>query len=285
MKRLRWLAIAGLAFVPAVPADDTGPSEEAIAKAIEEVKADLPDTFTVEVVEGWFVVASNASGSSHERAKGTVTHTYRAMYQEFFEARPDRPLKVYLFRDSTSYEAYNERAYGRPPTTPYGFYRASERKMVMNIATGTGTLAHEMVHPLLAQDFPAVPSWFNEGFASLFEQSSYTDEGTMRGMVNWRLPGLQRAFARGDDVSLEGVMKTTTDEFYGEGSGTHYAIARYLCLWLQEKALLRDYYRAFRTGHGEDPTGVATLEKTTGKSLADLEKEWKEWVGTLRFER
>ena len=71
----------------------------------------------------------------------------------------------------------------------FGFYMSGERKMVMNIATGTGTLAHELVHPLLAEDFPNVSSWFNEGFASLYEQSG-SRGSRMMGFVNWRLPGL-----------------------------------------------------------------------------------------------
>ena len=32
-------------------------------------------------------------------------------------------------------------------------------------------LVHEMVHPFMDADFPACPAWFNEGLASLYEQS------------------------------------------------------------------------------------------------------------------
>ena len=42
----------------------------------------------------------------------------------------------------------------------------------MNIATGGGTLVHEIVHPFMAANFEQCPSWFNEGLGSLYEQSA-----------------------------------------------------------------------------------------------------------------
>jgi hypothetical protein len=158
---------------------------------------------------------------------------------------------------------------------------ARERRMVMNISTGTGTLAHELVHPLLAEDFPNVPSWFNEGFASLFEQSGPRGDRVV-GHVNWRLPGLHKAIkTRG--VSLDALLRTSTDAFYGDDRGVHYAAARYLCYWLQEHDLLIPFYRTFRAGHADDPTGRASLEKATGRPLAEFEPAWKEWILALRL--
>ena len=57
----------------------------------------------------------------------------------------------------------------------------------MNIATGGGTLVHEIVHPFIAANFPACPAWLNEGLGSLFEQSGEHD-GHIVGYANWRLP-------------------------------------------------------------------------------------------------
>ena len=54
----------------------------------------------------------------------------------------------------------------------FGFCRR-DGTMLMNISTGGGTLVHELVHALIRPDFPNVPTWFNEGLASLYEQSSF----------------------------------------------------------------------------------------------------------------
>ena len=42
-------------------------------------------------------------------------------------------------------------------TTPYGYYSAAHRALIMNIATGGGTLVHEIVHPFVRANFPQMP--------------------------------------------------------------------------------------------------------------------------------
>jgi len=162
---------------------------------------------------------------------------------------------------------------------------SGERKMVMNISTGTGTLAHELVHPLLAEDFPAVPAWFNEGFASLFEQSNTNRDGKIVGLLNWRLPGLQRAITKGTDVPLETLLKTNIAQFYGDNTGVNYATARYVCYWLQEKDLLLKFYKEFKETLKDDATGQFALEKVTGMKIADFDKVWREFVQKLDYRR
>jgi len=254
-------------------------------RIIEAIEEELGEEFTVTQQDKIFFIASNASPRLTERCKGTVRGMYNFLYKDYLKKKPTSPLRVYLFKDRKSYDAYCERAYDSPPSTPFGFYMSHERKMVMNIATGTGTLAHEMVHPLLAEDFPRVPSWFNEGFASLYEQSRTVSGGSMEGLLNWRLPGLQNAISENRSVTLAELMKTSTGEFYGDERGVHYAAARYLCLYLQEKGLLQDFYKAFKGGFKEDRTGIEALEKVTDLPLKKFEAKWTSWVKSLRYRR
>src|SRR5262249_43808226 len=148
--------------------------------------------------------------------------------------------------------------FGDEPDTPYGYFTNAHRALVMNIATGGGTLVHEMVHPFMDADFPQRPAWLNEGLGSLFEQSA-DDNGHIRGLPNWRLPALQKSIRAGTVPSFERLLATSSDAFYGPGSGTHYAEARYLLYYLQEKGLLPTFYRQFRAGWRQDPTGYQTL--------------------------
>jgi len=39
----------------------------------------------------------------------------------------------------------------------------------MHATKGAEALTHEMVHAILPEDLPRVPTWFDEGLASLFE--------------------------------------------------------------------------------------------------------------------
>jgi len=77
---------------------------------------------------------------------------------------------------------------------------------------------HEMTHALIEFDFPKVPCWFNEGFASLFEQCS-TAGGKIRGLVNWRLPLLQRAIGDKSVLTWKKLCEYTGRDFYGTGRG------------------------------------------------------------------
>ena len=287
MKRLPALILLAAGCDPSllVPRymQDAPRSEEDARRVTEEIRRELGPETRVELVEDIFFMASNDTARSFDRSKGTVAWVYRNLNRDFLGRKPAKPIRVFLFRDRQTYEEYCKASYKKAPSTPFGFYMAHERKMVMNISTGLGTLAHEMVHPLVAEDFPSIPSWFNEGFASLYEQSGERG-GRMVGFVNWRLRGLQKALREGKGVPLPELLKTTTEQFYGDERGIHYATARYLCLYLQETDRLVEYYKAFRAASGEDPTGAATLEKVAGKKMGELDKAWQEWALRLRLE-
>jgi hypothetical protein len=280
-------ALVALLATPACAAA-APPAETQEALALE-IRRDLGPGYTIEPVEDLFVVAANTDRDGVEEGKSTVRRAYRALTKTFFDAKPDRPLAVYLFRDKRSYEDYCVRRYGEKPSTPYGFFRSEERKLVMNIATGSGTLVHEIVHPLLAADFPSAPPWLNEGMASLYEMCQLTDD-RIRGCVNWRLPYLQEAVAKKTLIPLRDLVAMSTPEFYRRYS-IPYAESRYLCMYLQEQGLLVRFYKTFRAAAKEadpakrDATGAATLEAVTGKTLEELQAAWLAWVATLRWER
>ena len=280
------VVLAGCSFDTSVPQymQDLPRTEEETLRVCEEIRRELGDETQVERVEDFFFVASNDATSKFLDYKATIIRVYRYLYEDYFSRKPEKPIRVYLFKDKGSYDRYCRATYEKPPSTPYGFYMSRERKMVMNISTGTGTLAHELVHPLLAEDFPGVPSWFNEGFASLFEQSGER-EGKMVGFVNWRLPKLKQMLKIGRGTALSDLMKTTTEQFYGEDDrGVNYATARYLCLYLQENKLLIPFFQEFKKSAKEDPTGALAFERATGKKPAELDPHWREWVLSLRYQ-
>jgi hypothetical protein len=154
----------------------------------------------------------------------------------------------------------------------------------MNIATGGGTLVHEIVHPYIAANFPECPSWFNEGLASLYEASGERD-GHIIGLVNWRLPALQRALRKGTVPPFKALCETTTDEFYNHDRGTNYSQARYLCYYLQEHGLLIRFYQTFRRNVASDPTGYETLKSILREDdMTEFQNRWKDFVLQLKFE-
>jgi len=194
----------------------------------------------------------------------------------------DHPVLILLIETDGTYRRLAKDWLNEPNPSHFGFFQPRRHVMLMNVSTGTGTLVHELTHALVDPDFPDIPSWFNEGFASLFEQCTLHD-GKIMGLVNWRLPALQSAIRENKLRPLRDMM--TDDDFYSpDHVGINYAQARYLMLYLQEKSLLPRYYRDFRDHAKSDPNGVKTLGAIVGEQNFDqFERDWKNWVMGLRF--
>ncbi len=265
---------------PAYMRDAAGGEEEA-KRAILEIRAGLGPDYTVVRVGGLFFLAAKGVRQL-DLARETIDRVSRFLWRDYFRVRPAAAIRVYCLPDRTAYVEHVRKSLGREPSTPYGFYLPGERTMYLNLGTGSGTLAHEIVHPLLAEDFPSVPAWFNEGFASLFEQSATLEDGTVVAKSNWRLKGLKAAMAEKRAISLPDLLATSTSAFYGDARGVNYATARYLLLWLQDHGKLRAYYREFRDSAAADPAGRAALERTVGATLEEFEPGWRAWVEGLK---
>jgi len=243
----------------------------------------VPADFPILWSDPFLVTGDTGEAEVRRLVEHTIAPCTEALYHDFFEKRPDFVITIFLFGDDTSYRSWSKKLFGREPTTKFGYYLHAEQALVMNIATGSGTLVHEMVHPLMAVDFPRSPAWFNEGMGSLFEQCRVVEGPGLRGLVNWRLPILQGAVGGDRFVPLERLVATTTSEFYGPNQGVHYAEARYLLMYAQQRGLLKGLYRHFRGHVQEDPTGRLSLKKTFGKPLSEIESDWLTWVKTLRW--
>lgn len=234
-------------------------------------------------IEEPFVVVGDGTPDALARSAQTVRWAADALEAHLFDTRPTKILDIFLFSNERSYTDGVTALTGEAPTTPYGFYSHAHPGLYMNIATGGGTLVHEIVHPYVEADFPGAPAWLNEGLGSLYEQSAER-RGHIVGLTNWRLAGLQRGIARGTVPSFQALATMSDTEFYEEARGTNYAQARYLMYWLQEHDLLQSFYRAFRANRATDPTGYQTLVHTLGdRDMTTFAAEWARYVTALRF--
>lgn len=274
--RLR-MKVRSLAAKPSYP----GFSDADYAQHVRALKQRLPNrNFSIVIQEPFVVVGDEAAQTVRQRAKHTVGWAVEKLKASYFSRDPNQILDVWLFKDKNSYMVHASKLFERRPFTPYGYYSAQDGALVMNIATGGGTLVHEIVHPFMESNFPGCPDWFNEGLASLYEQCAEV-EGRIHGNTNWRLAGLQKAIRAGE---LQSIKKLTTRAFYSDDDGTNYAMARYLCYYLQQKGLLRSYYRQFVQNAQADPTGYRTLSKVLGApDLEKFQREWEKYVLGLRY--
>lgn len=260
-------------------------ANDVLEKQAEAVRRRAGLDFTV-IVESPFVVAGDEPRETvRTRARQIVRWAVTLLKRDFFARDPEEAITIWLFRDRVSYERHLQDLFGEEPVSPYGYYSRRHSALFMNIATGGGTLVHEIVHPFMRANFPACPPWFNEGLASLFEQCD-EEEGRIVGRVNWRLPGLQERIEQGALPPFQELMSMDAATFYGEGGGysVNYAQARYLCYYLQERGVLRQYYAAFVAASKDDPTGLETLRSVLGiEDMDAFQREWQSWILRRRF--
>jgi hypothetical protein len=259
-------------------------SRPSVADKCDKLLAEWKDRFDEEkftaIIAPPFVIAGDGGLAKLRRYRdATILASTRALQATYFEKQPDEPILILLFETEAPYKRLAKKWFNDDDVPHFGFFR-HDNIMLMNVGTGTGTLVHELVHALMKPDFPDVPSWFNEGMASLYEQCSLGGD-SITGLKNWRLPALQKAIK---DDRLRPLRELIEDpKFYRQDLvGLNYAQARYLMMYLQETGRLRKYYVSFREGHVGDPMGLKTLEKIVApQGLEDFEKAWRAWVIAL----
>lgn len=236
------------------------------------------------VVRSPFVLAGDLTQQQLEQLYvDTIAPAVRAMRHRYFDIAPDQPVTVLLFDGAESYNRHCQELFGERDISIYGYYKPRLRTLVLNIGTGHGTLLHELTHALAAFDFPDMPDWFNEGLASLHEQSRFrtaSDGPWIEGLVNWRLAGLQDVMRKGEARPLAEMIGD--ERFRGAGVGTNYAQARYFCLYMQHKGVLREFYRAFRHAAPRDPQGLRTLAVVfPDVGFDELDRDYRRFVLSL----
>lgn len=262
-----------------LPASSTQPAMDAKTRGmLEQWKPKLEAEKLRFLIAPPFVIAGDGSmaqlrGYRHH----TIVAAMQALEKAYFDRPPQEPILILLFESDEPYRRLSKKWFGSGDVPHFGYYRHSQRVMVMNVATGTGTLVHELTHALIEPDFPGVPSWFNEGLASLYEQC-VLEPDSIRGLVNWRLPALQKAIRENKLRSIEQLIGDN-DFYRTDLVGLNYAQARYLLFYLQEKHLLRDFYRHFRDHVTDDPDGLKSLRQVISpQPLAEFEQDWRKWV-------
>ncbi len=253
------------------------------ADEVIEFKKNNPKNFSIQEYKPFIITGNIKAGQMNRIVHSTIKRCATALYNDFFEDKPDYLIKIYLFKDNKSYRYYSKKLFDIKPETPFGYYLSGTNSLVMNIATGSGTLVHELVHALIDYDFPDIPAWFDEGMGSLFEACSCGKH--IYGLLNWRLPILQKGLKANKLLPLKELLATSSDEFYEDEKNMNYGEARYFCLYMQEKKVLKKFYRLFRDNFDKDPSGLYFVEKVFNEKIDSIEKKWLKWVKKLRYER
>jgi len=242
--------------------------------AAQEIQTQVDRSNTV-LIRPPFVLAGDMPEEVLDRLhRDVVQPTERALNVGFFDVAPTEPITIVAFAKEAGFRDFARRVDRRQPDSYYGYYLRSHRRLVVNVSTGAGTLAHELTHALAHFDFPNMPEWFDEGLASVFEQSEFTDTiHRLIGTDNWRVHQVLRALH-------ENRLRKTDELVQGHSvranhASIDYAHARYVCLYLQDQQLLEPFYRKFRSRAEIDPTGWLTLRQVVA---TDIDADFRRWV-------
>jgi len=126
--------------------------------------------------------------------------------------------------------------------------------------------------------------WIREGLATVVEHYTIKDDKII-GLYGYRLTRLRRGIAEGNVRPFRQLLSMSFGEFASGKPGLHYAQARFLMLYLQERGLLSDFYRGYRANVQNDRTGQKLLEKLLGKPIDEIQKDVLEWTKGLKDER
>jgi hypothetical protein len=275
------------------PAEQAAHDEQAradlaadVRRRIEHAHETFGESVPLRIESGLFVFVAAERGVPFDAAADFAQRAIDAYFGSFFARRPDRAVTVELVRSAS---AFSQRCDARFPSGcegDLGAYSRKTRDIIVNVGPGLPTISHELIHPLVQTDFPRIIEWFDEGIASLFEKPVFGPAaGEMHGANNWRYARLSRALRspnERDEVHLPKLFALYQLTYDTVDQDLHYAEARALCQWLDERGQLWPFYRAWRDGVAEDSSGEKSFALITGTTPAEADATWLAWAKTLR---
>lgn len=258
------------------PVPLSAPTPADLAQHVLHLKKTLPAGLSL-AYEAPFLIIGNEPVATVAKRRELVAWTKRLLLRDFFAAPPTQLEELWVLGDAASYRRLSKQLFNTDPDTPYGYYVAARHALILNIRPGSGTLVHELVHPFMHHAWPDAPAWLNEGLASLFE-FPYEEGGHLKGRVNWRLPALRAALRERRAPPFVALTHYAQNDFYEDPTGVHYAEARYLCHWLQERGLLSTFVRRAIALQAVDPTGWQALTEVLGRDPESLRAQWEAYV-------
>lgn len=246
----------------------------------EVVRSRAGDGFAVSLRPPYLLVSDLPEGRVLELHDRVLVPTAKALWRLYFDTTPREPITIVFCRDEETFREQARRWDGYASATYAGYYQRDERRIVLNVEMGHGALAHELVHALAHADCEDLPEWFDEGLASLHEETIAGSDGlTLTGVPNWRFWQLPEAVRRDKAVPLRELCESVS--IRGRSENLNYATLRTFCLYLQERGLLAAYYRKLRTAIAHDPSGTDTLCALLERENLDaIDRDFRTWVLT-----
>lgn len=243
---MRWLVVVALVVAAQAPGAQADDHRESRDRAVEQ----LPVIATIDGGRTPVVIRGALRRSHRRRAIRMARRVYADFNKRFARPmargeRPRAPVDLCLFPRARDYWRFVGEVYGPGDHAGYGFYMPRDRLVVINWAWSQNNLRHEILHPLINDDFPGVPAWLNEGLSALHTSVRYR-RGLPRFRDNFRLRHVRRAIRRDALPTWRQLARSTRRHLYGRRQQTYYSTARYVLFYLSRIGRLPEFYKAMR---------------------------------------
>jgi hypothetical protein len=235
----------------------------------------LPEIARIEKNRVVVIVRGEVDGKAR-RAQALLVEQVVADVERRFLATSGakhRPFTLALFDRPARYREV-AREFG-PLPSDWGFYMPGVRIALANIGASIGNLRHELVHPLIDDDFAEIPAWLSEGLGALYGTARW-NRNRFEFLVNYRLKDLKRALNAGTLPTLAELAASTDEDVRVKDPPTYYAYGRYVLLYLDRNGTLSKFYAEMRGARGDVGAQTEVLERFVD------ERAFRTWAKRLR---
>lgn len=220
-----------------------------------------------------------------------VNPTANRLFTEYFEkAGIAYAIPIYLFgdlytrhlskNDYLAFIHYCENIHFRSCGLRVAYYLPQDNSVMVWLATGGGTLCHELVHALMESDLPSAPPWLSEGIASMNEEYGKIN-GVNGPLDNYRLLYILDVYKRaGCFIPIEQLINLSPKDFNNSSIAMLYsAFSRYFCIYLWERGMLSKIYKEIRDCPEKSTASqISIIEKNTKSTMPEIQADWQKWV-------
>lgn len=236
---------------------------------------------------------SSYTETSTAEARAEIEGVLRWAHEHVFSgvheaaAHADDPWAMVILPTQEHFAAWAVRTYGRSARqnlTAIGGHYSHDAKELWAADLGP-TLRHEAFHIAHWRSSTRLGQWhaiwMQEGLASLLESIEPGEAGIASLAPCWRTNQARFMARAARLIPLENFCTMPRERFTAGRPLAHYAQARALFLWLHERGLLREFYRAYTEGYAADPSGYAALCAVAGQSGRELDRAFRAWAADL----
>jgi len=231
-------------------------------------------------------VVTTASGELPPEETARCLAPYRdILVRQFGMAAPRALITTYVV-EPEELPRYAARLHGVMLPLGVVAYSVYEDLSIVGVASmdACGSLAHELVHLLIRQNFGDSPAWLEEGLASEVAVAN-RPESTFHFPRSWRDETLSRYWNQRPKVAE--LLKARWTSYYTSEMGevnrvaALHGMAAAFIRYLDAKGKLVPVYTAMRDALSGDGalTDEAILEKSLGRSVAEVDEDFVTWFG------